>query len=151
MGDAFGAHFEFRGDAAELHRQAPAGLWRTTDDTAMALSLVEVLEERGEVDQDALAAAFARRYVADPHRGYGGGARRILEAIHAGGDFRRLAPGLFPGGSYGNGAAMRVAPLGAFFTEEPARCCAQARLSARVTHTHPEAVDGAVVVALAAA
>jgi ADP-ribosylglycohydrolase len=118
----------------------------------MALSLVEVLFGHGHVDQDALAAAFAARFAAEPRRGYGGGARKLLTDITAGGDFRQLAPELFPGGSYGNGAAMRVAPLGAFFAGEGAeRCVEQARLSARVTHTHPEAVDGAVVVALAAA
>ncbi|RLK61139.1 ADP-ribosylglycohydrolase [Actinokineospora cianjurensis] len=51
----------------------------------------------------------------------------------------------------GNGAAMRVAPLGAWFADDLARAAAEAALSATVTHTHPEAVAGAIAVAIAAA
>jgi ADP-ribosylglycohydrolase len=68
------------------------------------------------------------------------------------GRWRELAPGLFDGtGSLGNGGAMRVAPLGAWFAGEPDRAAAQAALSAEVTHAHPEGVAGAVAVAVAAA
>lgn len=51
----------------------------------------------------------------------------------------------------GNGAAMRVAPLGAWFADDPAEAARQAALSAEVTHPHPEAVAGAIAVAVAAA
>jgi ADP-ribosylglycohydrolase len=55
-------------------------------------------------------------------------------------------------GSFGNGAAMRVAPLGAFFGDQPVGViCDQARLSAEVTHAHAEGVAGAIAVAVAAA
>ena len=58
---------------------------------------------------------------------------------------------LFGGeGSYGNGSAMRVAPLGAYFADNPQKIIEQARLSSVATHTHFEAVAGAVAVALAA-
>src|SRR5262245_24425657 len=50
-------------------------------------------------------------------------------------------------GSWGNGAAMRVAPPGAFFAGDPAEAAWQAALSATVTHTHPEAVAGAIAAA----
>jgi ADP-ribosylglycohydrolase len=55
-------------------------------------------------------------------------------------------------GSFGNGAAMRVAPLGAYFADEPLETIAeQARLSAEITHAHPEGIAGAIAVAVAAA
>ena len=43
-------------------------------------------------------------------RGYGRGARAVLDAMEAGEDYRQVAERHFPGGSFGNGAAMRVAP-----------------------------------------
>ncbi|WP_234293571.1 ADP-ribosylglycohydrolase family protein, partial [Nocardia jinanensis] len=54
-------------------------------------------------------------------------------------------------GSRGNGAAMRVAPLGACYAGDPERAVAEAIRSAEVTHMHPEGIAGAVAVALAAA
>src|SRR5262249_767720 len=55
-------------------------------------------------------------------------------------------------GSFGNGAAMRVAPLGAYFAEESLEKVArQARLRAEVTHAHPEGIAGAIAVAVAGA
>jgi ADP-ribosylglycohydrolase len=66
--------------------------------------------------------------------------------------WREAAGRLFGGqGSCGNGAAMRVAPLGAYFAGDPARAASEAARSAEVTHTHTEGVAGAVVVAVAAA
>ncbi|WP_232236199.1 ADP-ribosylglycohydrolase family protein [Nocardia sp. BMG51109] len=53
-------------------------------------------------------------------------------------------------GSCGNGAAVRVAPLGAFYADDPERIAAEAVRSAQVTHLHPEGVAGAVAVALTA-
>lgn len=63
-----------------------------------------------------------------------------------------LAPRLFGGeGSCGNGAAMRVAPLGGYFADDVGEAAAQSALSAEVTHSHPEGIAGAVAVAVAAA
>jgi ADP-ribosylglycohydrolase len=65
--------------------------------------------------------------------------------------WQELAAGLFGGsGSYGNGAAMRVAPLGAFFAHDLDQCVIQAERSAIVTHAHTEAIAGAIAVAVAA-
>src|SRR5205809_620904 len=50
----------------------------------------------------------------------------------------------------GNGGAMRVAPLGAYFADDLERCVAEALASSLVTHTHPEGVAGTIAVALAA-
>jgi ADP-ribosylglycohydrolase len=45
---------------------------------------------------------------------------------------------------------MRVAPLGAYFADSPARAAREASAAAEVTHAHPEGVAGAVAVAAAA-
>jgi ADP-ribosylglycohydrolase len=154
LGDALGERFFGPPDAVRARiaaRELRPPPWRYTDDTEMAISLVETLVARGEVDGDELAARFARRY--DPERGYGSAAHQLLQDLRAGLSWRALAPALFAGrGSYGNGAAMRVAPLGAFFADAPlARVSEQAERSAEVTHAHPEGIAGAVAVAVAAA
>jgi ADP-ribosylglycohydrolase len=118
----------------------------------MAMAIFEVLNEQGDIDQDMLAATFARRYSADPSRGYGSGAHELLTRLCRGEDWRDAAPQLFDGqGSMGNGGAMRVAPVGAYFADDYARVIDAAAKSAEVTHAHPEGQAGAVAVAVAAA
>src|SRR5258707_103355 len=63
IGDAFGEQLLHAGPhsraIAVSERQAPsAKLWRWTDDTAMAISIVDLLVARGGIDEEALAAAF---------------------------------------------------------------------------------------------
>jgi poly(ADP-ribose) glycohydrolase ARH3 len=123
---------------------------RYTDDTQMMIGVVETLLAHGAIDVDALAAAFAENY--DPARGYGSGARRIISAIGAGEDWRCLAATIFNGeGSLGNGAAMRVAPLGVLFSHDLERVVAEAARSSAPTHTHPIGIDSARLLAVAAA
>jgi ADP-ribosylglycohydrolase len=132
-------------------RAEPNGVtWRWTDDTEMALSIVGELDRAAEIDRSALAEAFARRM--DPVRGYGAGAYRVLMSIRDGAHWREASRATFRGqGSFGNGAAMRVAPLGAFFADDLSRCVEQARASAEVTHAHDEGIAGAIAVATGAA
>ncbi len=148
VGDAFGEMFFFR---SPDERELPEAPWRWTDDTHMALSIVEVLKNYGRINQDALAKAFAERFMQQPWRGYAGGAKRLLTRIAIGDDWRDVAPALFGGGSYGNGGAMRAAPIGGFFGGDPESAAGEARLSATVTHAHPEGQAGAMAVAAAAA
>jgi ADP-ribosylglycohydrolase len=150
VADAFGQRFFRPQHIVRIpERAAPAAPWSWTDDTEMALSVVEELGERGAIDPDSLAGRFARR--GTPSRGYGGGAIEWLRAVGGGAPWRQAAQALFGGqGSYGNGAAMRVAPLGAYFAGEPERAAEEARRSAEVTHAHAEGVAGAVAVAVAA-
>lgn len=123
-----------------------------TDDTAMAVGLYEVLDRHGRIDQDDLTRVFAARFRAEPFRGYGPGAIRLLGAIEGGADWRRAAKELFGGGSYGNGSAMRIAPLAGYFAEDGLETVAeQAALSAAVTHAHPEGIAGGVAAAVAGA
>jgi ADP-ribosylglycohydrolase len=133
-------------------RATTAGPWPWTDDTAMALSIFDVLSEHGGIDQDALASRFAARYRAQPWRGYGAGAHRLLEQIGDGFPWRDAADTVFPGGSFGNGSAMRIAPLAGYFAEgDFTEIARQARLSAGVTHAHPEGLAGGVAAAIAGA
>ena len=155
IGDAVGEMLCYRYEQAPqriAENDLPAGPWFHTDDTEMAVSIVAVLKSHGHVDQDALAKRFARRFERDPDRGYGSMTRSQMREIVAGGKWRDTAADAFRGqGSMGNGGAMRVAPLGAYFADDLERCVEQARLSSLVTHTHPEGVAGTIAVAAAAA
>lgn len=153
LGDAFGEKFFDPTLRAFLlpQKQLPPKPWPYTDDTAMALGIVEVLEQCGQTEPDLLAGVFARRYAAAPHRGYGMTARTVLQRIGAGVPWRQASQEAFGGeGSMGNGAAMRSAPLGAYFADDLSRAAEEAGRSARVTHLHQEGVAGAVAVAVAA-
>lgn len=153
VGDAFGELFFQRHGWVETlfaTHELPAPLWPYTDDTMMALSIVSILRQYGHVEQDRLAESFAERY--DGSRGYGPSMHYQLRSVRAGNPWREVASSQFSGqGSFGNGAAMRVAPLGAFFAGEIDVVVEQAARSALVTHTHPEAVAGCIAVAVAAA
>ncbi|MQY15350.1 hypothetical protein SRB5_55290 [Streptomyces sp. RB5] len=151
-GDALGSQFFVPDNRPLLDRRAlPAGPWQWTDDTEMACSVVSVLAAHGRIDQDALAASFAERH--DFDRGYGPAVNRMLRLIRQeGADWRELSAALFDGrGSWGNGAAMRVAPLGAWYADDPEQAVHQAEISSYVTHQHREGVAGCMAVAAAAA
>ena len=155
LGDALGEMLSYRSDHA-LERLAkndlPAGPWLHTDDTEMAISVCAVLKSHGFIHQDALAKRFSRRFERDPDRGYGKMTRIQMREIMAGAKWRDTAASAFGGqGSMGNGGAMRVAPLGAYFADDLNRCAEEARASSVVTHTHPEGVAGTIAVAVAAA
>jgi len=154
-GDAFGqcffSHEQFVTPERIARDDIPPRPWVCTDDTEMAKAIIEVLARHGRIEQDELAKVFAERYMAAPHRGYGGGAKALLTAIYAGRPWREAASALFQGGSMGNGAAMRIAPLGAYFADDVPLMIEEARRSAAVTHAHPEGINGAIAVAAAAA
>jgi ADP-ribosylglycohydrolase len=153
-GDAFGERFFLHPKVAQsliAQRTVPSPPWRYTDDTAMAIAITEVLEEHGEIRQESLAETFGRNFLADPHRGYGAAMHGLLpELASVPSAWKKLSPALFRGGgSFGNGAAMRIAPLGAYFADDIAKLTKQAELSAVITHSHPEGIAGAIAVALA--
>ena len=155
LGDALGEMLSYQSANAPrrlAENDLLVGPWFHTDDTEMAISIVAVLKSHGELNQDALARRFARRFERDPDRGYGSMTRIQLREINAGAKWRETAANAFSGqGSMGNGGAMRVAPLGAYFANDLAQCADAARDSALVTHTHPEGVAGAIAVAVGAA
>jgi ADP-ribosylglycohydrolase len=155
IGDAFGERFFVHPSRVNQlidSRVVPEAPWHYTDDTVMALGIVEVLREVGAINQDKLARVFARRYAAEPDRGYGGAAHGILQDIRCEIPWQVTAKAVFGGaGSMGNGGAMRVAPLGAYFADDLDEVVCQAKASAEVTHAHPDGQAGAVAVAIAAA
>ncbi|GAA2444276.1 hypothetical protein GCM10010191_71240 [Actinomadura vinacea] len=102
-GDAFGDQF-FMLDNRNVSPETgvPPAPWAWSDDTEMACSVVDVLRRFGEIDQDALAEAFAERF--DIGRRYGAGAFELLERIQRGDHWHRASRELFDGkGSFGNG------------------------------------------------
>ncbi|WP_030895067.1 ADP-ribosylglycohydrolase family protein [Streptomyces sp. NRRL S-474] len=151
VGDALGSQYFVPVNYPLLKcREVPSGPWQWTDDTEMAGSVVAVLAAHDRIDQDALARSFAEHH--DFDRGYGPAVNRLLRLVREGGDWRELAAALFNGqGSWGNGAAMRIAPLGAWYADDPEQATHQAEISAYTTHQHREAVVGAMAVAAAAA
>src|SRR3954469_5177198 len=155
IGDGFGECFFTSSELIEKwqrHREAPPPLWFVTDDTMMAASIVRCLDRHGTIEQETLAKLFAAEFVREPMRGYGGGAVNILSAISKGVSWKRAAKLAFSGqGSCGNGGAMRVAPLGAYFADDYERVAYEAKLSAEVTHAHPDGQTGAMAIALATA
>jgi ADP-ribosylglycohydrolase len=156
VGDAFGETNLAAAPATRLrvHQRQPLARtpWPWTDDTAMAIAIVETLAAHGELDEDALAVAFAARYVHEPLRGYGSGAHRILTAIHQGTPWRAAAGAAFGGqGSAGNGGGMRAAPIGAWFAGDLDRAAREAARSAAPTHAHVDGAAGAIAIAVAAA
>ncbi|MFO0966782.1 MAG: ADP-ribosylglycohydrolase family protein [Gemmataceae bacterium] len=143
IGDALGGKFEAQ-SADAIRARFPTSesliaypqdeIWYT-DDTQMAIGVAEALIEQGEIVEESLCRAFVANYVAS--RGYGRGARAVLDAMEESRDYRAVSEQYFPGGSFGNGAAMRVAPVGLVFGSDRARLWDQARLSALPTHRHP--------------
>jgi ADP-ribosylglycohydrolase len=112
--DAFGQKFFIDEDSVAKMvalRELPSSPWYLTDDSIMSLAVFDTLQTSGQIDPDALASEFAKNYTKNPRRGYGGMAHHILQAFVRGDDWRVVAPRVFDGsGSFGNGAAMRVAP-----------------------------------------
>jgi len=118
------------------------GKGRYTDDTQMMIGLLETLLERGRFDPAVCAKKFLKNY--DPKRGYGRRIFGVMEKIREGIPWDEVGTD-----SFGNGGAMRVAPIGCFYSEDLGAVKAQAILSARITHNHPEGLAGAVAQATA--
>jgi poly(ADP-ribose) glycohydrolase ARH3 len=152
LGDALGAVYE--GGLAErllwsIIGSTRAGQMRWTDDTQMTLDIAESLLAKRGLDADELALRFARSYRWT--RGYGPSAAKVLKRIARGADWRQVNRLGYPEGSFGNGAAMRAPVIGLYFSGRYEELADAARLSASITHAHPLAMEGAVLVASATA
>jgi poly(ADP-ribose) glycohydrolase ARH3 len=118
----------------------------------MAMGLAESIVERGDIDPEYLGRTFSKNFEREPWRGYASGPPTIFSMVKQTGiTYSEAAKRLFRGeGSLGNGAAMRVAPVGLYFHASPAlydRVCA----ASQITHAHPVGMDGAAVQAFAVA
>jgi poly(ADP-ribose) glycohydrolase ARH3 len=123
-----------------------------TDDTAMAIGLAESLLQKRAVDPQHLGETFSRNFHREPWRGYASGPPRIFSMVRQQGiSYVEAARRLFGGtGSLGNGAAMRITPIG-LFLHNSERLYEETSASAGVTHAHPVGKDGAAVQARAVA
>lgn len=123
-----------------------------TDDTAMAIALAESLIQYRGLHQPHLGDTFRASYRREPWRGYASGPPTVFSRVEREGmAYPQAARTLYEGeGSFGNGAAMRVAPVGLFF-HDASNLYQKAQLSATVTHAHAIGVDGAAVQARAVA
>jgi ADP-ribosylglycohydrolase len=101
-----------------------------TDDTVLTVAVADKLLNNGDYEQ--IFKTYYHRYST---RGYGK-------------SFRSWAKGEIVGAynSYGNGSAMRVSPIGYAFNNLE-QVLLQAKISAEITHNHPEGIKGAQAVA----
>jgi ADP-ribosylglycohydrolase len=141
LGDMIGAPYEF--DRSPKTKEFPlfSKYSQFTDDSVMTVAVADaLLSAMGKTDDEIKAALvesmqkWGQKY---PDAGYGGMFYRWL---------RSKQPE--PYGSYGNGSAMRVSAAGWLYdTMEETRHIA--RLTAEVTHNHPEGIKGAEATASA--
>jgi poly(ADP-ribose) glycohydrolase ARH3 len=147
LGDAFGEHRRITSISVLDNRLK---ILRHTDDTVMAIALAEsIIACDGRIEERSLGDRFRVSFFKEPWRGYAGGPPTIFSKMQTTGrrDYyaaaKEIGERLFPGDSWGNGAAMRVAPLVLFYDSEDLYDKVEAQ--ARITHTHPIAIDGAAV------
>jgi ADP-ribosylglycohydrolase len=104
---------------------------RFTDDTVLTVAIADAILNNRPYDES--LRNIGRRYL---QAGYGKSFFRWL-----------IAEDSQPYNSWGNGSAMRVSPVGfAFSSQEDVLL--QAKMTAAVTHSHPEGIKGAQATAL---
>jgi hypothetical protein len=148
VGDAVGAPFE-RKIAYEPYLLN--GLFREidylpyTDDTHMTIGIAEFLLERGQFYGAHMAPVFARNFAHEPWRGYAESPFQVLFYIVNGAHWEQASRALFNNsGSYGNGGAMRVAPI-ALVSTDLDDVATLAHRTALITHAHELGIKGAVL------
>ena len=142
LGDIVGSPYEFDHNNYKA-KNFPLFSRRSefTDDTVMTLAVAKALMNTCGQDDAVIKAALVREMQrlgrAYPDRGYGA---RFDSWLH------KEDPQ--PYNSYGNGSAMRVSPA-AWLAENMTEVLHLARLTAEVTHDHPEGIKGAQATAAA--
>jgi ADP-ribosylglycohydrolase len=116
-----------------------------TVDTQMSIALARSLVEQGKCDPAMASAAYAREF--EPHRGYSEIQHKVLSDLRDGAvGWSFVATRHIPDGSYGNGGAMRVAPLGLAYRNAPPEVMqAAVEAALKCTHVHPAGIEGAFV------
>lgn len=146
IGDSLGAQREGTYGFREVTEPGPV----YTDDTAMMIAVAESLIECNGFDGAHMARLFVRSFEREPWRGYGAGPPRIFGMIKSGRKWdENLDRELYDGGSFGNGSAMRVAPVGLFYYNDPEKLRKVSCQSSRITHSHPLGMEGAALQACA--
>lgn len=139
FGDIVGSRFEwanYRKKDFELFDEDST----FTDDSVMTVAVAKSLAECGEKDDQALREAVIRnmRQLGRKYwdAGYGGKFALWLESDDP-----------IPYYSFGNGAAMRISPVGDYARSEE-EVKRLSRIVTEVTHDHPEGLKGAECVAM---
>ena len=142
LGDMIGCPYEF--DRGNKTKDFPLFIDSSefTDDTVMTLAVAEALMDMTPDSSDdtireriaGLMRWYGKRY---PHAGYGVRFSRWLRSRYP-----------EPYNSFGNGSAMRVSAA-AWLFDDLTTVRRMARLSADVTHNHPEGIKGAEATAAA--
>jgi ADP-ribosylglycohydrolase len=130
-GDIIGSIYEFRPIKTKDFPLFGEGC-RFTDDSVLTIAIGRAIMDDG--DYGRALWELGREY---PDAGYGGSFRHWLASSDP-----------QPYDSWGNGAAMRVSPVG-FAFETVDEVLLQAARTAEVSHDHPEGVKGAQATALA--
>jgi len=154
IGDALGASLEGwrRVDEAEIRALAEKRHTLTyTDDTHMMIGVAESLIESKGFDGEHMTGRFMENYSREPFRGYGPGPPRVFRLIKSGEAWDKAAEKLYGGGSFGNGSAMRIAPVGVFYYDDIAKLKEIAYKSSQITHAHELGKEGAALQAYAIA
>ncbi|CAL1675890.1 unnamed protein product [Lasius platythorax] len=129
-----------------------------TDDSAMTRSLAESLIEKRDLDIVDVARRFVESYYQEPYRGYGAGSISVLKKlrklkkkkIEPGIDVKGPAKTIFDGqGSYGNGGAMRIAPVSLFSYNNYDNLLHYVKEVTQITHSHELGINGAILQAIA--
>lgn len=140
FGDIAGSPYEFNNIKTEdfpiISRES-----RFTDDTVMTVAVAKALmDSKGKGDNAIKAAVRLQMRAFGKVHGYVGYGARFKEWLKSDSDESY--------GSYGNGSAMRVSPVGWMY-DSLERTLEVAKLTAEVTHDHPEGIKGAQAVAAA--
>jgi poly(ADP-ribose) glycohydrolase ARH3 len=154
IGDAVGAGFEGQraSDVQAIESTADKReILAYTDDTHMMIGTAESLVQKEGFDAEHMTHVFVRNYEIEPWRGYGPGPPRVFRMIMAGEDWNKAAEKLYHGGSYGNGSAMRIAPIAVFYHNDLTMLREVAYRSSRITHSHVLGKEGAALQAYAVA
>jgi len=154
VGDALGAPFEgwpwVKPEVVEAVTEKRKVL-TYTDDTHMMIGVAESLVRIGGFNGEDMAQTFVRNYELEPFRGYGPGPPHIFRLIRAGAPWDEVAQRLYHGGSYGNGSAMRIAPIGVLYHHNLIVLGEVAYKSSQITHAHRLGKEGAALQAYAIA
>ncbi|MEM1514607.1 MAG: ADP-ribosylglycohydrolase family protein [Candidatus Bathyarchaeia archaeon] len=124
------------------------GTW--SDDTHMMIGVAESLIANRGFNGEHMAWTFIKNYEKEPWRGYAIGPPMVFGLIKSGVPWKEAAKKLFGGaGSFGNGAAMRVAPVGLLYFDDPKMLREVARNQSIITHAHELGIEGAIIQAYA--
>lgn len=158
IGDAMGGPIEFFtlrqirekfGDVTSYVQRSPKRRpGKTSDDTFFNLAVLQCIAQTNGFDPDTFAASIAQTVrgidAGASNPGIGPNTIRAGRLLYAGVDWRNLPF------SYDTcGGAIRVGSIGAVYHAQPQLSKVYAAASSKVTHSHPDAIAGAIAAAAA--